>query len=109
MTSPARAQPALSPQPIPIIGAGLAGSATAIHLSRRGQAVMLVEQHSGPRHKVCGDFLSAEALAYLRDLGLDLAALGALPLSTLRLAAGRHLVEVRLPFPAASLTPLRAG
>ena len=97
-------QPARQPTSIPIIGAGLAGSAAAIYLARAHHPVTLIEQHAAPRHKVCGDFLSAEALAYLHDLGLDLAAFGAVPLTTLRLATGSHLTEVPLPFPAASLT-----
>lgn len=93
-----------SSAPRVVVGGGLAGSALAILLARSGRAVTLVEQHTGPRHKVCGDFLSAEALIYLRALGLDPLELGALPISTIRLAAGGRLVEAPLPFPAMSLT-----
>ncbi len=87
-----------------ILGGGLAGSALAILLARSGRPVTLVEQHAVPRHKVCGDFLSTEAIIYLRALGLDPAALGAVPIHTLRLATGSRLVETRLPFPAATLS-----
>ncbi len=87
-----------------IIGGGLAGSAAAIHLARAGHPATLIEQHPAPRHKVCGDFLSAEGLDSLRTLGLDPLSLGAVPLATLRLASGRRLTEAPLPFPAASLT-----
>ena len=75
-----------------------------MHLARAGRAVALVEQHATPRHKVCGDFLSAEALDSLHTLGLDPMALGAVPLTDLRLATGNRLTETRLPFAAASLT-----
>ena len=87
-----------------VLGGGLAGSALAILLARSGRPVTLVEQHSAPRHKVCGDFLSGEAIIYLRALGLDPHDLGAVPIHTLRLATGRSVVETALPFPAVSLT-----
>ena len=87
-----------------VLGGGLAGSALAILLARSGRPVTLVEQHTGPRHKVCGDFLSAEAIIYLRSLGLDPTDLGAVPITTLRLAADGRLIETPLPFPAMSLT-----
>ena len=87
-----------------ILGGGLAGSALAILLARSGRPVTLIEQHNSPHHKVCGDFLSAEAIIYLRALGLDPTALGAVPIHTLRLATGNSVVETTLPFPAVSLT-----
>ena len=97
-------QPLRQAPPPLILGGGLAGSALAILLARSGRPVTLVEQHSAPRHKVCGDFLSAEAIIYLRSLGLDPTDLGAMPIDTLRLAADGRLVETSLPFPAMSLT-----
>lgn len=90
--------------PSAVLGGGLAGSALALLLARAGHSVTLIEQHNTPRHKVCGDFLSAEALLYLRSLGLDPAAHGAVSLSTLRLATASRVVETPLPFPAMSLT-----
>lgn len=62
-----------------IIGAGPAGSATAILLAAAGVRVVLVEQHAFPRQKVCGECLSAGALALLDELGVgeDLRALAA--------------------------------
>jgi flavin-dependent dehydrogenase len=90
-----------SPPPtIVIVGGGLAGSAAAILLSRAGRDVTIIERESHPHHKVCGEFLSREAILYLASLGVDVAALGAVPIRTVRLA-GR---ESALPFTAMSLT-----
>jgi flavin-dependent dehydrogenase len=55
---------------VTIIGAGPAGSATAILLARRGWSVTLVEQHRFPRDKVCGECLSAIGLESLARMGL---------------------------------------
>jgi flavin-dependent dehydrogenase len=64
----------------------------------------LIEREPTPRHKVCGEFLSGEALEDLHALGIDVASLGAVPLNQVRLAAARRAAEAPLPFPAASLT-----
>jgi len=87
-----------------IAGGGLAGSAAAIVLARAGREVVLVERESKPQHKVCGEFLSQEALAYLHSLGVDAAALGAMPIHRVRLSG---VGEVALPFAAMSLTRRR--
>ena len=87
-----------------VIGGGVAGCAAAIALSRAGRRVTLIEREPKPRHKVCGEFLSGEALEDLEALGVDVAALGAVPIDYVRLAAARRAAEAPLPFPAASLT-----
>ena len=87
-----------------VIGGGVAGCAAAIALSRKGRSVTLIEREDTPRHKVCGEFLSGEALEDLRALGINVAALGAVPIDYVRLAAARRAAEAPLPFPAASLT-----
>jgi len=87
-----------------ILGGGVAGCAVAIALARRGRSVTLIEREPAPRHKVCGEFLSGEALEDLNLLGIDVAALGAAPIRYVRLAAARRAAEAPLPFPAASLT-----
>jgi flavin-dependent dehydrogenase len=51
-----------------VIGAGPAGSSSAITAARLGARVVLFEAGEFPRHKVCGEFVSAESLAALRDL-----------------------------------------
>jgi flavin-dependent dehydrogenase len=73
-------------------------------LARKGQSVTLIEREPTPRHKVCGEFLSGEALEDLHALGIDVASLGAVPIDYVRLAAARRAAQARLPFPAASLT-----
>ena len=87
-----------------ILGGGVAGCAASIALARKGRSVTLIERESTPRHKVCGEFLSGEALEDLHALGIDVASLGAVPIDYVRLAAARRAAEAPLPFPAASLT-----
>ena len=87
-----------------ILGGGVAGCAASIALARKGRSVTLIEREPTPRHKVCGEFLSGEALEDLHALGIDLASLGAAPIDHVRLAAARRAAEAPLPFPAASLT-----
>jgi flavin-dependent dehydrogenase len=73
-------------------------------MAEAGREVLLLEKENGPHHKVCGEFLSAEAVAYLRDAGVDPAGLGAAPIHRLRVSTGRSLAETELPFPALSLS-----
>ena len=54
-----------------IIGGGLAGLTSALHLSKQGLKVTLIEKHDYPRHKVCGEYLSNEILPYLYWLNVD--------------------------------------
>ena len=54
-----------------ICGAGPAGSATALWLSRAGLRVVLADRAAFPREKTCGDGLSQRAVAELRRIGLD--------------------------------------
>ncbi|HKD60654.1 MAG TPA: FAD-dependent oxidoreductase [Terracidiphilus sp.] len=87
-----------------VIGGGVAGCAAAIALTRKGRSVTLIEREPTPRHKVCGEFLSGEALEDLHALGIDVTELGAVPIPYVRLAAARRAAEAPLPFPAKSLT-----
>ncbi len=52
-----------------VIGAGPAGSAAATVLSAAGRRVLLLEKDRFPRAKVCGEFLSGDALASIERLG----------------------------------------
>ncbi len=55
---------------VAIVGAGPAGSASAIHLARAGWRVVLVDRGTFPRHKPCAEYLSPAAEPLLRDLGV---------------------------------------
>jgi flavin-dependent dehydrogenase len=87
-----------------IIGAGLTGSAAAIHLVSAGKSVCLIEKTKAAHHKVCGEFLSHEAVAYLDALGLDVNTLGAVPITKMRLVKGAHIAQSSLPFQAYSVS-----
>ncbi|MBE7158432.1 MAG: FAD-dependent oxidoreductase [Rhodospirillales bacterium] len=87
-----------------VLGGGPAGCATAITLARAGRAVSLVERDPHPKHKVCGEFLSTEALQLLQTLHVDFGKAAAQPVTTVRLAKGQDLAEAPLPFGAHSLT-----
>jgi geranylgeranyl reductase family protein len=75
MTADASAPINLDPAQLParcdvlVIGAGPAGSASATLLARAGFDVVLVDQHSFPRDKVCGDGLIPDAHRALARLG----------------------------------------
>jgi menaquinone-9 beta-reductase len=77
---------------------------TAIRLANAGRSVTLLEKEPGPHHKVCGEFLSREAVDYLEAVGIAPRALGAEVIRLLRISAGGKLVEAPLPFPALSLS-----
>lgn len=51
-----------------VVGAGPAGCSTAITAARSGARVLLLERSRFPRHKVCGEFVSAESLELLSQL-----------------------------------------
>jgi flavin-dependent dehydrogenase len=90
-----------------VVGGGLAGSAFAIELARQNRRVVILERSLGPHHKVCGEFLSAEAQALLAGLGVDVWELGARPSTHLGLEFGNYLAQVKLPFRGAGLSRFR--
>ena len=87
-----------------VIGGGLAGAMVAVRLAAAGRNVLLLEKETSAHHKVCGEFLSPEAVDYLRQAGVDPLQLGAMPIQYLRLAARDRVVEATLPFRALSLS-----
>lgn len=56
---------------VAIVGAGPAGSATAIALARRGYDVALIDRQIFPREKLCGDFVNPINWPIFRDLGVE--------------------------------------
>ena len=54
-----------------IIGGGLAGLTSAIHLAKANYNVLLFEKNAYPKHKVCGEYVSNEVLPYLNYLGFN--------------------------------------
>ncbi|MFT4754265.1 MAG: flavin-dependent dehydrogenase [Salibacteraceae bacterium] len=54
-----------------IVGGGLAGLTSALHLSKKGLSVLLIEKHEYPKHKVCGEYISNEVLPYLKALDFN--------------------------------------
>ncbi len=70
-----------------VIGAGPAGSATAIRMARAGRRVALVERAAFPRRKVCGEFMSATNLGLLDEIGIG---------SVWRAAAGPEIRRIGL-------------
>jgi flavin-dependent dehydrogenase len=87
-----------------VIGGGLAGSMVAIRLAAAGRQVTLLEKETTAHHKVCGEFLSPEAIEYLKQVGINPLDLGAATIRFVRLFSKQRVVETYLPFTALSLS-----
>ncbi len=95
---------------IAVIGGSLAGSAAAGALARGGASVVVLEKSIFPRSKICGGFLSHEALPVLERLGALEAVRAAGPETITRFALVRpdgRRVEADLPAPVLSLSRSR--
>src|ERR1700690_1383595 len=92
-----------------VIGGGPAGTSAAITAARCGARVLLLERGRFPRHKVCGEFVSAESLdllAYLLDADRKTLLSDAIRIAHARIFLdGRMLRTVADP-PAASIARL---
>lgn len=93
----------MSPEVV-VIGGGPAGTVAAAALGRAGKRVLLLEREREPRHKICGEFVSVEAQDILAELGVDPEALGAAPITELRLVHDGQVAQARLPFRGLGLT-----
>ena len=81
-----------------IIGGGLAGLSSAIHLSKSNLSVLVIEKNSYPKHKVCGEYISNEVLPYLHFLGVDVFKLGAKKINKFELSTPKNrVVKSELP------------
>lgn len=81
-----------------IIGGGLAGLSSAIHLSKANLSVFVIEKNSYPKHKVCGEYISNEVLPYLEFLDIDVFKLGAKKIDKFQLSTTKSkLIASTLP------------
>jgi menaquinone-9 beta-reductase len=87
-----------------IVGGGPAGAALGSLLARAGCAVTIIEQSDAAHDKLCGDFLSYEAVHYLRALGIDPERMGAVAVTNVRLASRELIGECALPFTGMGLS-----
>ena len=79
---------------VAIVGAGPGGSTLAALLARRGLSVALIDRDAFPRDKLCGEFLSYDALPIVDALGVDLD--GAPEITSCRVVGPQSHVRVRL-------------
>lgn len=83
---------------IVIIGGGLAGLTAAIHLSKIGLKILLIEKNEYPKHKVCGEYISNEILPYLNWLSVDISELNPTQISKLDFStADGKMIHCDLP------------
>ena len=88
-----------------VIGGGLGGLCSTLHLSLKGLKVLLIEKHEYPKHKVCGEYISNEVLPYLNALGFDPFEFGAKAISDFTLSTpGSRSVKTQLPLGGFSIS-----
>ena len=81
-----------------IIGGGLAGLTSALHLSKVGLSVLLIEKSAYPQHKVCGEYVSNEVIPYLRSLDADPGQLNPTQITRFQLTnTSGNKIETQLP------------
>jgi len=78
-----------------VVGAGVAGAMSALHLARSKLRVLLVEKSRWPREKVCGGCLNAAALRALADAGVCLSQ--GRGYARMRLACRARMADFPLP------------
>ncbi|MGH9556947.1 MAG: NAD(P)/FAD-dependent oxidoreductase [Terriglobales bacterium] len=88
-----------------VIGGGPAGSSAAITAARAGARVLLAERGRLPRHKVCGEFVSPEAVGQLEVLLGEAHPFGDAPrISRARICIDEQVREAPIDPPAFSIT-----
>lgn len=88
-----------------IVGGGLAGLTSALHLSKKGLKVLLIEKHPYPKHKVCGEYISNEVLPYFQSLGFNPFDFGAKNITNLTLSTPRgRSLSIKLPLGGFSIS-----
>jgi geranylgeranyl reductase family protein len=84
---------------VAVVGAGPAGAAAAITLTRLGRRVTLIDKATFPRDKCCGDGLTTAAIRRLEHLGLDPKAVPSWQQVHEAAVADPHHTAVTLPLP----------
>ncbi len=69
-----------------IVGGGLAGLSAAIQFAKDDRKVILFEKEFYPFHKVCGEYISNESLAFLESLGIPISEMNLPKIHRLRLS-----------------------
>ena len=81
-----------------IIGGGLAGLTSAIHLTKMGCKVFVIEKNSYPKHKVCGEYISNEVLLYFAWLQINIEDLNPTHIKNLQFSSeSGRTIETPLP------------
>ncbi|MBI2214060.1 MAG: NAD(P)/FAD-dependent oxidoreductase [Acidobacteria bacterium] len=94
---------------VAIAGAGPGGATLAALLAQQGLAVVLFDRDEFPRDKLCGEFLSYDALAPLELIGLlaELDANGATAIDRCRIVGPHARYELEFPHIARGISRLR--
>src|SRR5260370_16668373 len=89
---------------VAIVGAGPGGSTLAALLARRGHSVALIDRDVFPRDKLCGEFLSYDALPIVEALNVDLD--GAPEITSCRVVGRNRTYAFPFPHPPPAVSPL---
>lgn len=93
---------------VAIIGAGPAGSTLAALLAARGVSVALYDRDAFPRDKLCGEFLSYDALPVLERLGVvdEIDGAGAPHIARCRVVGAHRTYDFAFPHHARGVSRL---
>ena len=81
-----------------IVGGGLAGLTAAIHLSKIGCNVFVIEKNNYPKHKVCGEYISNEVQPYFDWLGIGISDLNPTKITLIEFSTSNgSSISCRLP------------
>lgn len=82
-----------------IIGGGLAGLTSALHLStNKNLKIALFEKNQFPHHKVCGEYVSNEVIPYLNRLEIDPFEKGSVAITDFEISTHRGK-KIKSPLP----------
>lgn len=93
-----------------VVGAGPAGCAAALYLSRAGRTAVLLDRAAFPRRKACGEGIMPEGVAVLRELGVyeEAAGLGRAFLGVAYAGRDGRAARGRFPGPPGLAVPREA-